>query len=56
VGIRDDCDTCEDIRVELILEEEGAPGTGVVAHLAPATAKRLRAALATALKDAGEGE
>lgn len=54
VGIRDDCDTCEDIRVELILEEQGRPGTGVVAHLAPATARRVRAALASALKDAGE--
>ena len=51
VAILDDCDTCGDIRVELTLEEQGRPGTGVVAHLAPETAKRLRAALASALKD-----
>ena len=56
VAILDDCDTCEDIRVELVLEEQGRPGTGVVAHLAPDTAKRLRAALASALKDMGEAE
>ncbi|MEY2568489.1 MAG: hypothetical protein QOE35_3018 [Actinomycetota bacterium] len=53
VSILDDCDTCDDIRVELVLEEQGRPGTGVVAHLAPATAVRLRAALASALRDAG---
>lgn len=53
VSILDDCDVCEDIRVELVMEEEGRPGTGVVAHLAPATASRLRAALASALRDAG---
>jgi hypothetical protein len=56
VAILDDCDTCEDIRVELVLEEKGSPGTGVVAHLAPETAKRLRAALASALRDAGAPE
>ena len=53
VSILDDCDACGDIRVELVMEEQGRPGTGVVAHLAPATAKRLRAALASALRDAG---
>ena len=53
VSILDDCDTCEDIRVELVLEEQGRPGTGVVAHLAAGTAQRLRAALASALRDAG---
>lgn len=54
VAVRDDCDTCDDLRVELTLEEVGGPGTGVVAHLAPATARRLRAALGTALRDVGE--
>ena len=54
VAARDDCDGCDDLRVELTLEEVGRPGTGVIAHLAPATARRLRAALATALRDVGE--
>ena len=54
VVLLDDCDGCEDLRVELTLEEAGQPGRGVVAHLAPATARRLRAALATALRDMGE--
>ena len=54
VVLLDDCDGCEDLRVELTLEEAGAAGRGVVAHLAPATARRLRAALATALRDMGE--
>ena len=50
----DDCDGCDDLRVELTLEEAGQAGRGVVAHLAPATARRLRAALATALREMGE--
>ena len=54
VVLFDDCDECGDLRVELTLEEAGQPGRGVVAHLAPATARRLRAALATALRDMGE--
>jgi hypothetical protein len=54
VVLFDDCDGCDDLRVELTLEEAGQPGRGVVAHLAPATARRLRAALATALKEMGE--
>ena len=54
VAILDDCDECADLRVELTLEEAGAAGRGVVAHLAPDTARRLRAALATALKELGE--
>jgi hypothetical protein len=56
VAILDDCDVCDDIRVELVLEEQGRPGTGVTAHLAPETAKRLRAALAGALRDAGAAD
>ena len=54
VAIIDDCDGCNDLRVELTVEDEGRSGTGLTAHLAPATARRLRAALAAALRDVGE--
>lgn len=54
VAIVDDCDGCEDLRVELTLEDEGGSGTGVTGHFAPATARRIRAALATALREIGE--
>jgi hypothetical protein len=54
VAIADDCDTCDDLRVELTLEEKGRAGTGVTAHLSPASARRLHGALAAALKDLGE--
>ncbi len=54
VAILDDCEECADLRVELTLEEAGAAGRGIVAHLAPDTTRRLRAALATALKELGE--
>jgi hypothetical protein len=53
VAVADDCDGCGDIRVELTVEERGAAGTGVVAHLAPETARRLAAALTTALREVG---
>ena len=46
VAAVDDCDGCADLRVEVTLEDEGANGTGVTAHLAPDTARRVRAALA----------
>ncbi len=54
VAAVDDCDGCADLRVEVTLEERGSAGTGVVAHLAPAGARRLRAALAGALREMGE--
>jgi predicted neutral ceramidase superfamily lipid hydrolase len=54
VAVLDDCDGCADIRVELSVEDAGAKGTGVVGHLAPATVRRLRAALAAALREVGE--
>ncbi len=54
VGLSDDCDACGDLRVVLTVEEAGRAGYGVVAHLAPVTARRLRAALADALKELGE--
>ena len=54
VAIVDDCDGCSDIRVELTLEEEGAERAPIVAHLAPVTARRIRAAIAAALAEVGE--
>ena len=54
VGMSDDCEFSDDLRVVLTLEEVGRAGYGVVAHLAPVTARRLRAALADALKEFGE--
>src|SRR6476619_7403564 len=54
VAMLDDCEECEDPRIELTVEEAGQPGTGLVGHLSPATARRLRAALATALREIGE--
>jgi hypothetical protein len=54
VAVLDDCDGCDDVRVELTVEEVGRPGSGLVAHLAPETARRLRTALTTALREAGE--
>ncbi len=54
VAAIDDCDECGDLRVVLTLEEVGSPGTGLAAHLAPATARQLGAALARALSEIGE--
>lgn len=53
VGLLDDCDGCDDLRVMLTLEPAGEHGRGVVAHLAPDTALRLRRALASALREMG---
>ena len=52
----DDCDECGDLRVELTLEEVGRPGTGLVGHLAPETARSLRSTIARALREMGEDE
>jgi hypothetical protein len=38
----------------LTVEESGRAGLGIIAHLAPDTARRLRAAIAAALREAGE--
>ena len=54
VSVLDDCDGCNGTRVELVGEELGRPGAGMNAHLAPATARRLRADLARALREIGE--
>jgi hypothetical protein len=54
VAVLDDCEECGDLRVELTVEEVGAAGTGLVAHLSVGTARRLQAALGTALREVGE--
>ena len=54
VGLSDDCEGCGDVRVTLTLEEVSAMGTGLVAHLDPPGARRLRAAIADALSEVGE--
>lgn len=54
VAVLDDCDECGDLRVELTVEEVGSPGSGLVAHLSVASARQLRSALTTALRDVGE--
>ena len=53
VSICDDYDDAE-VRVQLTVEEVGAPGEGFVAHLAPDQARRLRLALHSALKELGQ--
>ena len=53
VAISDDYDDAEP-RVVLTVEEVGRPGTGLVTHLSPTVARRLRAALADALREIGE--
>ncbi len=53
VAISDDYDDGEP-RVVLTVEEVGAPGTGLVAHLDPAMTRRLRTALHDALREIGE--
>ncbi len=50
------CDDYDDagLRVQLTVEEVGAAGTGLVAHLDPAAARRLRLALRSALGELAE--
>jgi hypothetical protein len=43
-------------RVVLTVEAVGAAGTGLVAHLSPVIARRLRVALRDALREIGEDE
>lgn len=50
----DDCELCDDLRVELTVEEVGRPGAGLVAHLSPETTRRLVRALNGALREIGE--
>jgi len=56
VAVVDDCDGCGfgELRVVLTLEEAGRAGTGVVAHLSPESARRVREALELALREIGE--
>lgn len=56
VALTDDCDGCGigELRVALTVEEAGSAGLGIVAHLAPATARRMRRAMADALREIGE--
>ncbi|HEU5085585.1 MAG TPA: hypothetical protein VFU14_19755 [Acidimicrobiales bacterium] len=53
VAISDDYDDAEP-RVVLTVEEIGSAGAGLVAHLSPALARRLRVALRDALVEIGE--
>jgi hypothetical protein len=53
VAIADDYDDAEP-RVVLTVEEVGRPGEGLVLHLQPAQARRLRVAVRDALKEVGE--
>jgi hypothetical protein len=54
VALVDDCETCEELRVVVTVEESGRAGQGLALHLAPASARRLRVALADALRESGE--
>ena len=54
VAVLDSCEECEDPRIELTVEEAGDKGNGFVGHLSPATARRLRTALANGLREIGE--
>jgi hypothetical protein len=53
VAISDDYDDAEP-RVILTVDEIGKPGEGLVAHLLPDEARRIRRALRDALKEIGE--
>jgi hypothetical protein len=53
VAISDDYDDATP-RVVLTVEEVGRPGTGLVTHLSPTAARRLRIALTDALSEIGE--
>lgn len=53
VAISDDYDDAEP-RVVLTVEALGAPGTGLVGHLNPDHARRLRRAIHDALREVGE--
>lgn len=53
VALTDDCEGCDDLRVVLSVEEAGGHGRGVAAHLSADSARRLRLALASALKEIG---
>lgn len=56
IGLTDDPNASADgePRVSLTLEERGRAGHGLVAHLAPPTARRLRVAISDARREVGE--
>lgn len=56
VGLNDDPEASDDgsPRVSVTLEERGQAARGIVAQLAPVTARRMRAAIAAALREIGE--
>lgn len=53
IAISDDYDDAEP-RVVLTVEDIGRPGAGLVAHLTPDLARRLRVAVRDALREIGE--
>ena len=53
IAISDDYDDAEP-RVVLTVEEVGKPGEGLVAHLSPDHARRLRGAIHDALREIGQ--
>ena len=53
IAISDDYDDAEP-RIVLTVDELGKAGQGLVAHLLPAEARRVRVALRDALKEIGE--
>lgn len=53
VSVSDDYEDAEP-RVVVTVEEVGRAGAGLVAHLTPAVARRLRTALRDALRELGE--
>ena len=53
VAISDDYGDAEP-RIVLTVEEVGDAGTGLIAHLSPAVARRLRVALRDALREIGQ--
>ena len=55
VAISDDYEDATP-RVVLTMEEVGNPGAGLIAHLSPAIARRLRVAVRDALREIGELE
>lgn len=55
VAVSDDYDDSEP-RVVLTVDEIGRPGEGMVAHLLPAEARRVRMAIRDALREVGEDE
>ncbi|CAN5177345.1 hypothetical protein BH23ACT2_BH23ACT2_19120 [soil metagenome] len=53
IAISDDYDDTEP-RVVLTVDEIGRPGEGLIAHLLPVEARRVRVAIRDALKEVGE--